>query len=76
VFRRRKSLDPLVVDQTAVVPEASIQDNDPGPTAMDLEALAEAGGDREALESGPSRISYSPGAFQPRKILENEPKDD
>ncbi len=52
LFRKRKALDPLVVDLVAAEASTSPQDNVPGAPAPDLEAIAHGNASSEALAAG------------------------
>jgi hypothetical protein len=86
--RRRKPLEPLVIDPFAARSATSAQDNLPGPSAPDLESLENHDAIREAQRGsfgrgnvgvGPAVLrntKLDPYSVEPRLIPDNEPKDD
>jgi hypothetical protein len=62
LFRKRKALDPLVIDPVAAQSSISPQDNVPGAPALDLEAIAHGNAGSEALAGGAWGVTIGYGA--------------
>jgi hypothetical protein len=82
LFRKRKAIDPLVVDPVAAQSSSSPQDNVPGAPAPDLEATAHGNAGPEALTGAAWGVTIGHGAtseIDPRSWVprpEGELKDD
>jgi hypothetical protein len=84
VFRKRKALDPLMVDPIAAQSSISPQDNVPGPSAPDLETIVHSQAGSEALLGGRWGVTIGHGAnsacdpksVEPLMKPLGEPKDD
>lgn len=82
LFRKRKALDPLVVDPVAAQSSSSPQDNVPGAPAPDLEAIARGSAGSEALTGAAWGVTIGHGAtseIDPKSMVprpEGELKDD
>jgi len=81
LFRKRKALDPLVVDPVAAQSSISPQDNVPGAPAPDLETIAHGNAGSEALAGGAWGVTIGHGAnseIDPKSVVprpDGEPKD-
>ena len=81
-FRKRKALDPLVVDPVAARSSISPQDNVPGAPAPDLEAIAHGSAGSEALSGGAWGVTIGYGAnseIDPKSVVprpDGEVRDD
>jgi hypothetical protein len=72
LFRKRKALDPLVVDLVAAHSSTSPQDNVPGAPAPDLEAIAHGNAGTEALAGSAWGVTIVHGAnseIDPRSVV-------
>ena len=72
LFRKRKALDPLVVDQAAAHASISPQDNVPGAPAPDLETIAHSNAGSEALAGGAWGVTIGHGAnseIDPKSVV-------
>jgi hypothetical protein len=84
MFRKRRALDPLVVDPIAAQSSIGPQDNLPGPSAPSLETIAHSAGDSEALLaarwgvplSHAANSALDPKSVEPLPMPNSEPKDD
>ena len=82
LFRKRRALDPLVVDPVAAQSSISPQDNVPGAPAPDLEAITHANAGSEALAGGAWGVTIGYGAnseIDPKSVVprpDAEVKDD
>jgi len=84
VFRKRRALDPLVVDPIAAQSSIAPQDNVPGPSAPSLETIAHSAGASEALVGDRWGVAIGHGAnseIDPKSVVplpkpNGEPEDD
>ncbi len=64
LFKKRRALDPLVVDPVAAQSSTSPQDNEPGAPALELEDIAhESVAGSDALTGGQWGVTFSHGPY-------------
>jgi hypothetical protein len=76
LFRKRKAIEPLVVDRSVVQPGAEIQDNFPGREVPDFEAKEAAEVAHTAAEGPAGRTSIDPESVAQLRIIDETPKED
>jgi hypothetical protein len=84
LFRKRKALDPLVVDPVAAQSSISPQDNATGPSAPGTEAIAHSEEGSDGLVAGRwgeeiplgTNATLDPKSVEPLLISDEETKDD